>query len=125
MKISAPAVKRCRGSTKESQMELVSPRATTTSTLPPNVLSDVPGQPARELSTLRTALLGLAGSSAIVTGAVLGGQSFETHLPGAWFFGMPGGPAGSFGSNSGLATLASLALVLRGLILLTRGWLPL
>src|SRR5580698_9905705 len=123
MKISAPAVKRCQGSTKESQMELVSPSATTTSTLPPNVLSDVPGQPARELSTLRTALLGLAGSSAIVTGAVLGGQSFETHLPGAWFFGMPGGPVGSFGSNSGLPTIASLALVFGGLILLTRVWL--
>ena len=104
-------------------MELVSPSATTTSTPPPNVDSDVPGQPARELSTLRTALLGLAGSSAIVAGAVLGGQSFETHLPGAWFFGMPGGPAGSFGSNSGLPTIASLALVFGGLILLTRVWL--
>jgi alpha-1,6-mannosyltransferase len=104
-------------------MELVSPSATTTSTPPPNVDSDVPGQPARELSTLRTALLGLVGSSAIVAGAVLGGQSFETHLPGAWFFGMPGGPAGSFGSNSGLPTIASLALVFGGLILLTRVWL--
>jgi alpha-1,6-mannosyltransferase len=104
-------------------MELVSPSATTTSTPPPNVDSDVPGQPARELSTLRTALLGLAGSSAIVAGAVLGGQSFETHLPGAWFFGMPGGPVGSFGSNSGLPTIASLALVFGGLILLTRVWL--
>src|SRR5580698_3543527 len=122
MKISAPAVKRCQGSTKESQMELVSPSATTTSTLPPNVLSDVPGQPARELSTLRTALLGLAGSSAIVVGAVLGGQSFETHLAGSWFFGMPGGPFGSFGSNSSLPPIASLALVFGGLILLSRVW---
>ena len=104
-------------------MELVSPSATTTSTPPPNVGSDAPGQPARELSVLRTALLGLAGSSAIVAGAVLGGQSFETHLPGAWFFGMPGGPAGSLGSNSGLPTIASLALVFGGLILLTRVWL--
>jgi hypothetical protein len=104
-------------------MELVSPSATTTSTPPPNVPSDVSGQPARQLSTLRASLLGLAGSSAIVAGAVLGGQSFETHLPGAWFFGMPGGPVGSFGSNSGLPTIASLALVFGGLILLTRVWL--
>ena len=104
-------------------MELASPSATTTSTPPPNVDSDVPVQPARRLSTLRTALLGLVGTSAIVVGAVLGGQSFETHLPGAWFFGMPGGPAGSLGSNSGLPTIASLALVFGGLILLTRVWL--
>ena len=70
----------------------------------------------------RTALLGLVGSSAIVVGAVLGGQSFETHLPGAWFFGMPGGPFGSFGSDSSLPTIASLALVFGGLILLSRVW---
>ena len=76
-----------------------------------------------QLSTVRTALFGLVGSSAIVAGAVLGGQSFETHLPGAWFFGMPGGPAGSLGSDSGLPTIASLALVFGGLILLTRVWL--
>ena len=72
---------------------------------------------------MRTALLGLVGSSAIVVGAVLGGQSFETHLAGAWFFGMPGGPVGSFGSNSPLPTIASLALVFGGLILLSRVWL--
>jgi alpha-1,6-mannosyltransferase len=104
-------------------MELVSPSATTTPKPPSNVESDMPGVPARQLSTVRTALFGLLGSSAVVAGAVLGGQAFETHLPGAWFFGMPGGPAGSLASNSGLPTIASLALVLGGLILLTRVWL--
>ena len=104
-------------------MELVSPSATTTPRPPSNVESDMPGAPARQLSTVRTALFGLLGSSAVVAGAVLGGQAFETHLPGAWFFGMPGGPAGSLASNSGLPTIASLALVLGGLILLTRVWL--
>ena len=104
-------------------MEIVSPSATTTPTPPSTVESDMPGHPARLLSTVRTGLLGLVGSSAIVAGAVLGGQPFETHLPGAWFFGMPGGPAGSLGSNSGLPTIASLALVFGGLILLTRVWL--
>jgi hypothetical protein len=108
MKISAPAVKRRGGSTKESPMELVAPSTTTAATPTSNVDSDVPGHPARALSTVRTALFGLLGSAAIVAGAVLGGQSFETHLPGAWFFGMPGGPAGSLGSNSGLPTIASL-----------------
>jgi alpha-1,6-mannosyltransferase len=81
-----------------------------------------PGQPELRLSLARTAVLGFLGSSAIVVGAVFGGQSFETHLPGAWFFGMPGGPFGSFGSDSSLPTIASLALVFGGLILLSRVW---
>jgi hypothetical protein len=73
----------------------------------------------------RTAILGAIGTSAIVVGSVLGGQSFETHLPGAWFFGMPGGPFGSAGTNESLPPIASLALVFGGLILLTRVWLGL
>ena len=104
-------------------MELVATSATTTLTPTSDVDADVPGQPARALSTVRTAMFGLLGSAAIVAGAVLGGQPFETHLPGAWFFGMPGGPAGSLGSDSGQPTIASLALVFGGLILLTRVWL--
>ena len=103
-------------------MELVSPSATTAATPPQYVDTDVPGQPARDLNVARTALLGLVGSSAIVVGAVLGGQSFETHLAGSWFFGMPGGPFGSFGSDSSLPPIASLALVFGGLILLSRVW---
>ncbi len=103
-------------------MELVSPSANTTATPTLDVDTDRPGQPARELSLARTALLGLIGSSAIVVGAVLGGQSFETHLAGSWFFGMPGGPFGSLGSNSSLPPIASLALVFGGLILLSRVW---
>jgi alpha-1,6-mannosyltransferase len=122
MTFSAPAVKHRGGSSKESPMELVSPSATTTATPPQYVDTDVPGQPARDLNVARTALLGLVGSSAIVVGAVLGGQSFETHLAGSWFFGMPGGPFGSFGSNSSLPPIASLALVFGGLILLSRVW---
>ncbi len=105
-------------------MELVSPSAITTATRPPqSVDPDAPGQSTRRLSVIRTALLGVVGSSAIVVGAVLGGQSFETHLPGAWFFGMPGGPLGSLGSNSSRPPIASLALVFGGLILLSRVWL--
>ncbi len=103
-------------------MELVSPSATTTSTPPRSVVLDAPGDAARRIGVLRTALLGFLGSTAIVVGAVFGGQAFETHLAGAWYFGMPGGPFGSFGSNSSLPTIASLALVFGGLILLSRVW---
>jgi hypothetical protein len=74
---------------------------------------------------VRTAVLGTVGTTAIVIGALLGGQSFETHLPGAWFFGMPGGQLGSVGTNDSLPPTASLALVFGGLILLTRVWLGL
>jgi hypothetical protein len=121
MKNSAPALEYRGGSTKESTMELVTPSETTTAER--NTGSDAPSQEGRSLNMMRTALLGLVGSSAVVAGAVLGGQSFETHLPGAWFFGMPGGPLGNLGSNSQLPTIASLALVFGGLILLTRVWL--
>jgi hypothetical protein len=103
-------------------MELVLPSATTTLTPPQDVDAGAPGEPPRQLSVRRTALLGLIGSSAIVVGAVFGGQPFETHLAGAWFFGMPGGPFGSFGSGGSLPTIASLALVFGGLILLSRVW---
>ena len=71
----------------------------------------------------RTAGLGFLGTAAILAGAVMGGQSFETHLAGAWFFGMPGGLFGSFGTANSLPTVASLALVFGGLILLTRVWM--
>jgi hypothetical protein len=73
----------------------------------------------------RTAVLGAIGSAGIVVGSLLGGQSFETHLPGAWFFGMPGGALGWMGTNSSLPPVISLALVFGGLILLTRVWLGL
>jgi hypothetical protein len=74
---------------------------------------------------VRTALLGLLGTAAIVAGSLMGGQSFETHLPGAWLLGMPGGLLGSIGTNASLPTISSLALVFGGLILLTRVWMGL
>src|SRR6516162_718358 len=78
---------------------------------------------ASSISVGRTALLGALGTAGIVVGSLLGGQSFETHLPGAWFFGMPGGALGWMGTNSTLPPVISLALVFGGLILLTRVWL--
>ena len=68
---------------------------------------------------------GCVGTAAVVVGSLMGGQSFETHLPGAWFFGMPGGPFGWIGTNASLPPISSLALVFGGLILLTRVWMGL
>ena len=124
MKFFAPAVARRRGSNKESPMELVTPSAATdTEAASKAAASDAPAQPAVRLGLARSAVLGFVGTAAIVVGAVLGGQSFETHLPGAWFFGMPGGVFGSAGTDDTLPPVASLALVFGGLILLTRVWI--
>ena len=105
-------------------MELVTPSALPDTEAPPETAaSHAPSQPAVRLGLARTAILGFVGTAAIVVGAVLGGQSFETHLPGAWFFGMPGGLFGSYGTSDTLPPVASLALVFGGLILLTRVWI--
>jgi len=105
-------------------MELVTPRAATdTAASHETAASDAPRQPSVRINLARTAILGLVGTSAIVVGSVLGGESFETHLPGAWFFGMPGGLFGSYGTSNTLPPIASLALVFGGLILLTRVWI--
>jgi alpha-1,6-mannosyltransferase len=112
-------------------MQLDSPSATVTQA--PTIDPEQPDAPVHAaeragttgapVSLRRTMLLGLTGSLAIVAGAVLGGSSFETHLAGAWFFGMPGGPLGSFATADNLPTISSLALVFGGLILLTRVWI--
>src|SRR5215469_17286723 len=70
----------------------------------PAVSDRAPEQPV--VSFTRTAVLGFIGTAAIVVGAVLGGASFETHLPGAWFFGMPGGLFGSLGTSDNLPPVA-------------------
>jgi hypothetical protein len=80
---------------------------------------------APSVGMVRSAVLGAIGTTGIVVGSLLGGQPFETHLPGAWFFGMPGGALGWMGTNSSLPPVISLALVFGGLILLTRVWLGL
>jgi hypothetical protein len=81
---------------------------------------DVPASPSIPLA--RTALWGLAATTSTVLGALLGGAPFETHLPGAWYFGMPGGFLGSLASESRRPSLLSLVLVFGGLIVLCRVW---
>jgi alpha-1,6-mannosyltransferase len=78
---------------------------------------------ARQLAP--TALLGLLATSAVVVGALFGGSAYETHLAGAWFFGMPGGLFGSIGASSAHPPVAAIAAVYGGMILLTRVWLGL
>lgn len=87
-----------------------------------------PVTPAAELAPRRllpTAVLGFLAILAVVTGALLGGSAYETHLPGAWFFGMPGGLFGSIGSDSTHPPLYAVAMVYGGIILLTRVWIGL
>ena len=104
-------------------MELVPESAAATSTTTAETTdTGAPVRPPVRLSLARTSVLGLIGTTAIVVGALVGGQSFETHLPGAWFFGMPGGHLGSIGTNDALPPVVSLAFVFGGLILLTRVW---
>ncbi len=72
-----------------------------------------------------TAVLGFVATLSIAIGALLGGSSFETYLPGAWFFGMPGGPLGSIGSAATSPPIYADIAVYGGLILLIRVWLGL
>ncbi len=87
------------------------------------VEAETPVLSALQIGLARTALLGALGTTAIVVGALLGGPSFVSHLPGAWFLGMPGGPLGWLGTKDTLPPIAALAFVFGGLILLTRVWL--
>ncbi len=117
MELVPPSLRSERSDTPARSAETVEPAASaradaTSSELPP-------------VRFTRTAILGAIGTSAIVVGAVLGGPSFGTHQPGAWFFGVPGGLFGSAGTSNTLPPIASLALIFGGLILLTRVWLGL
>ena len=73
----------------------------------------------------RTIALGLVATLSMAVGSLYGGMTFETHLPGAWFFGMPGGLLGSIGSDSMHPPLLAVFAVYGGLILLTRVWIGL
>ncbi len=76
-----------------------------------------------EMPSLRR--LGVAGAiagTAVVAGAVAGGSSFVSHLPGAWFFGTPGGPLGFLGTGSTRAPALSILGVYGGLAALSALW---
>ena len=84
--------------------------------------ADPPTGGTEGISLRRSAVLGLVATVSIAIGGLMGGQTYETHLPGAWFFGMPGGHLGSIGSASDYPPIVAAIAVYGGLILLTRVW---
>jgi hypothetical protein len=70
----------------------------------------------------RYAVAGLLAGAMTVAGAITGGSSFVSHLPGAWFFGTPGGPLGFLASSSERAPAVSLFAVYGGLAALSAVW---
>lgn len=70
----------------------------------------------------RLALVGLLAGTAVVAGAVVGGGTFVSHLPGAWFFGTPGGPLGSVADTSKRASGVAVLAVYGGLAALSIVW---
>src|SRR5579862_8868365 len=72
-------------------------------------------------SLRRYALAGLVAAASVVVGAVSGGSSFVSHLPGAWLFGTPGGPL-SFVSSSATPPAVSILAVYGGLAALLGIW---
>ncbi|HVC14270.1 MAG TPA: polyprenol phosphomannose-dependent alpha 1,6 mannosyltransferase MptB [Acidimicrobiales bacterium] len=73
-------------------------------------------------SLRRFALAGLLAGSMVVVGAVTGGTTFVSHMPGAWFFGTPGGPLGFLASGSKQAPAISVFAVYGGLVALCAVW---
>ncbi|HXQ19628.1 MAG TPA: polyprenol phosphomannose-dependent alpha 1,6 mannosyltransferase MptB [Acidimicrobiales bacterium] len=87
---------------------------------------DDPGTASAGSPDLRPmALLGTAAMCAVVIGAVLGGTAFVSSLPGAWYFGTPGGPLGSVSNSGKQAPVVAVFLVYGGLVLAVRAWLGL
>lgn len=68
------------------------------------------------------ALVGLVATSAVVAGAIAGGKAFVSTIPGAWYFGTPGGPLGSVSPDSGHPTAVAMLGVYGGLLLLGVTW---
>src|SRR5579862_8882696 len=83
---------------------------------------DVAPQSCAQLSFSRPAICGLLASTSIVVGSVIGGGTFISVDPGAWFFGTQSTLSENGTVPSGHASLASILLVYGGLILLTRTW---
>jgi alpha-1,6-mannosyltransferase len=78
--------------------------------------------PASEPSLRRYAVAGLVAAAAVVAGAVSGGSSFVSHLPGAWLFGTPGGPLGFVSPSTKDPPAISILAVYGGLAALAGVW---
>jgi alpha-1,6-mannosyltransferase len=71
------------------------------------------------------AVFGLVATTAILCGVVFGGTAFVSRLPGAWFFGTPGGPLGSLGPDGTQPPAVAVIAVYGGMALLVVTWLRL
>jgi hypothetical protein len=104
----------------------VAPLTDTGGSAPEELGAEEPGtEPSGPPNLRPVALLGLAAMSAVVIGAVLGGPAFVSDLPGAWYFGTPGGPLGSVSDSDKHAPIVAVLLVYGGLILAVRAWIGL
>jgi hypothetical protein len=86
------------------------------------VAAELSRQDAEMPSLRRLGVAGLLAGAAVVAGAIAGGPSFVSHLPGAWFFGTPGGPLGFLGTGSTRAPALSILGVYGGLAALSALW---
>ena len=86
------------------------------------VAAELVRQAAEAPSLRRYAVAGLGAGVIVVAGAMAGGPSFVSHLPGAWYFGTPGGPLGFVGSGSARAPAISILAVYGGLLALCAVW---
>jgi hypothetical protein len=111
---------------RPSALRPAAPVVSTGGSLPEE--SDAPapdGEHAGPTNLRPMALLGLAAMTSVVVGAVLGGPAFVSNLPGAWYFGTPGGPLGSVSESDKHAPILAVFLVYGGLILSVRAWIGL
>lgn len=81
--------------------------------------------PAFKRVIARSRVIGLAAGICVVAGAVIGGNGFISHLPGAWFFGTPGGLFGNISSLTKFPPVGSMVLVYGGLGAMALIWVHL
>lgn len=86
-----------------------------------NVLAD------QQMTSLirRSRIMGVVAGVCVVLGAIIGGNGFVSHLPGAWFFGTPGGPLGVLSSATKFPPVGAMVLVYGGMGALVLLWIHL
>ncbi|MGH9107852.1 MAG: polyprenol phosphomannose-dependent alpha 1,6 mannosyltransferase MptB [Acidimicrobiales bacterium] len=78
--------------------------------------------PAAPSCLRRYAAIGLAATTAVVAGAVVGGSAFVSEAPGSWLFGTPGAHFGSLAASGAHPPVVAMLCVYGGLILLAATW---
>lgn len=81
-----------------------------------------PGPELTKATLHRYGLAGMVAGTVVVASAMTGGDPFVSHLPGAWFFGTPGGPLGSIGAAGKHVPAVAVLGVYGGLAALAVIW---